>query len=58
MRTFEYKFTVICAGQGAADEAEVERLIDLSCQDLVYDDAFVQALDEREAVTIQVERIG
>lgn len=58
MRTFEYKFTVICAGQGSADEAEVERLIDLSCQDLVYDDAFVQALDEQEAVTIQVERIG
>jgi hypothetical protein len=29
-------------------------MIDLSMQDLVYDDEFVAALDEKEAVTIQV----
>lgn len=54
MRTFQYTFTVICAGDGTADLAQVENLIDLSMQDLVYDDEFVAALDEKEAVTIQV----
>jgi archaellin len=29
-------------------------MIDLSMQDLVFDDEFVAALDERESVTIQV----
>ena len=54
MRTYEYKFTVQCAGQGEPDLAEVEKMIDLSMQDLVYDDEFIAALDEKEAVTIQV----
>ena len=54
MRTFTYTFTVICAGDGTADLEQVENLIDLSMQDLVYDDEFVAALDEKEAVTIQV----
>jgi hypothetical protein len=30
-------------------------MIDLSMQDLVYDDEFIAALDEKEAVTIQVQ---
>ena len=54
MRTFTYTFTVVCAGEGKADLAQVENLIDLSMQDLVYDDAFIAALDEKESVTIQV----
>ena len=54
MRTFTYTFTVVCAGEGRADLAQVENLIDLSMQDLVYDDAFIAALDEKESVTIQV----
>jgi archaellin len=54
MREFKYTFTVICAGSGTADLEQVENLIDLSMQDLVYDDEFVAALDEKEAVTIQV----
>jgi hypothetical protein len=29
-------------------------MIDLSMQDLVYDDEFIAALDEKEAVAIQV----
>jgi hypothetical protein len=29
-------------------------MIDLNMQDLIMDDEFVSALDEREAVTIQV----
>ena len=54
MRTYEFKFTVECAGVGEADLARVEEMIDLSMQDLVYDDEFIGALDEKEAVTIQV----
>jgi len=54
VRTFTYTFTVVCAGEGKADLAQVENLIDLSMQDLVYDDAFIAALDEKESVTIQV----
>ena len=54
MRKYEFKFTVECAGSGDADLARVEDMIDLSMQDLVYDDEFIAALDEKEAVTIQV----
>ena len=54
MRTYRFQFTVECASQGDANLAEVENLIDLAMQELVYDDRFVAALDEREAVTIQV----
>ena len=52
-RTFKFEFIVECAGEGTADLARVEEMIDLSMQELVYDDEFVQALDEKEAVTIQ-----
>ena len=58
MRTFTFSFTVTCASDGTADEAQVEELIDLNMQDLVYDDEFITALDEKESVTIQVQRIG
>jgi hypothetical protein len=58
MREMKFQFTVICAGQGRADEQQVESMIDLAMQDLVYDDEFIAALDEKEAVTIQVSRIG
>lgn len=54
-RIYKYQFTVECAGEGQADLARVEQLIDLSMQDLVYDDEFVDALDEKTSVTIQVE---
>jgi len=58
MREYRFQFTVVCKGQGSADEEQVESMIDLACQDLVYDDEFIAALDEKEAVTIQVSRIG
>jgi hypothetical protein len=58
MRELKFQFTVICTGSGEADEQQVESMIDLAMQDLVYDDEFVAALDEKEAVTIQVSRIG
>ena len=54
MRTIKFVFEVTCAGDGTADMAQVENLIDLSMQDLVYDDEFIAALDEKESVTIQV----
>lgn len=54
MRTFEYRFTVECAGEGTADTARVEQMIDLTMQNLIYDDDFIAALDEKQAVTIQV----
>jgi hypothetical protein len=58
MREMKFQFTVICAGAGEADEQRVESMIDLAMQDLVYDDEFIAALDEKEAVTIQVSRLG
>ena len=53
-REYKYTFTVVCAGDGEPDLTKVENMIDLSMQDLVYDDEFIAALDEKEAVTIQV----
>ena len=57
-RTFRYQFEVQCAGAGTADPARVEEMIDLAMQELIYDDGFIAALDEQEAVTIQVTQIG
>ena len=56
-RQFNFKFEVICAGNGTADNDQVERMIDLAMQDLVYDDEFIAALDEKESVTIRVSRL-
>jgi hypothetical protein len=56
-RTYKFMFEVVCAGTGIPDLDKVENMIDLSMQDLVYDDEFVAALDEKEALTIQVTRV-
>ncbi len=56
MREYKFIFNVVCAGQGKPNLARVEELLDLSMKDLVMDDEFVQALDEKEAVTIQILR--
>lgn len=56
-RTFNYRLEVICTGEGTADEARIEQLLDLAFQDLVYDDEFIAALDEKEAVTIRVSKL-
>jgi hypothetical protein len=53
-REYLYTFRVTCAGDGEPDLAKVENMIDLSMQDLVYDDEFIVALDEKQSVTIQV----
>ena len=52
-RTFDFRFEVICANAEDTDLARVEQMIDLAMQDLVYDDEFIEALDEKQAVTIQ-----
>jgi hypothetical protein len=54
MRTYKFMFTVECHGDGQPDLGRVEQLIDLSMQDLVFDEEFASALDESEAITIQV----
>jgi hypothetical protein len=54
-RTLSYTFTITCTNSGPEiDHKRVEELIDLNMQDLVFDDEFIEALDEREAVSIQV----
>ena len=54
-REYRYTFTVTCTNQGAEhDMNRVEEMIDLSMQDLIFDDEFISALGEQEAVTIQV----
>ena len=57
MRTFKFQFEVICVGDGDADVNRVEELIDLSMKELLMDELFIEALDEKEAVTIQVTRL-
>ncbi len=55
MRTYKFTFTIDCASSGRPDLDRVEEMINLNMQDLVYDDEFIAALDEKESVTIQVE---
>ena len=54
VREYHYTFVVSCATDGNPDLEKVEQLIDLSMQELVYDDSFIEALNETQAVTIQV----
>ncbi len=53
-RTFNFAFSIECAGAGDADHRRVEELLDLALQDLIFDDEFIAALDEKESVTIQL----
>lgn len=57
-RKFRFVFEVECAGAGEADQARVEELLDLALKDLIYDDEFIVALDEKESVTIQLIPLG
>ena len=56
-KTYNFRFEVICANSDRADMARVESMIDLAMQDLVYDDEFIQALGEKESVTIRVTNL-
>lgn len=57
-REFRFAFVVECAGPGKADQGRIEELLDLALKDLIYDDEFIAALDEKESVTIQLIPIG
>ena len=56
-REYQFVFNVVCAGEGTADLQRVEEMIDLTMQDLVFDDEFIAALDEKQSVTIQVNLV-
>ena len=56
-RIYRFQFTIECASDGEPNLEQVEEMIDLNMQDLVMDDEFVTALDEKEAVTIQVLKL-
>ena len=56
-RLYTFVFTVECASNGNPDLIRAEEMIHLSMQELVYDDEFVSALDEKESVTIQVNLV-
>ena len=53
-RRFTYTLSIECESEGNANLEQVERLLDVHFQDLVMDDQFVNELDEKQAVTIQV----
>ena len=56
-RLHTFVFTVECASNGLPDLARAEEMIHLNMQELVYDDEFIAALDEKESVTIQVNLV-
>lgn len=56
-REYNFSFKVICSSEGKPDLARVEELIDMNMQDLLMEDMFIDALDEKEAVTIQVNLV-
>lgn len=54
-KTLKFTFVIECADSGPElDTGRVEELIDLNMQDLIFDDQFIEALDEKQSVTIQV----
>jgi len=56
-RLYTFVFTVECASNGTPDLSRAEEMIHLNMQELVFDDEFVSALDEKESVTIQVNLV-
>ena len=56
-RLYTFVFTVECASDGKPDLIRAEEMIHLNMQELVYDDEFISALDEKESVTIQVNLV-
>ena len=56
-RLHTFVFTVECASNGKPDLIRAEEMIQLNMQELIYDDEFIAALDEKESVTIQVNLV-
>ena len=57
MRTFKFVFTLECQGEGDADRARLEELLDLHLKDFIYDDEVISVLDEKTAVSISLTPI-
>lgn len=57
MSKYRFQFDIECANNEEPDLEKVEAMIDLTMQDLVFDDEFIAALGEKQSVTIQVTRI-
>lgn len=57
MRSYTFMFTVECVGEGTPDLVAAENMIDLTLQELLMGDDLIKALDEKEAVTIQVNLV-
>ena len=53
-RTYTFMFTVECAGVGTPDLVAAENMIDLTLQELLMGDDLIKAIEEKEALTIQV----
>jgi len=54
MRKMKYKLEIILPSDGQADQEQMERLLELHFQDLVFDDEFIATLDEQQSVTIRI----
>lgn len=57
MRTLKYVITFELGGPGELDQARVNEMVDLAIQDLIYDDEFIGALDEKVSVSSTVTAI-
>jgi hypothetical protein len=53
-RTFTFTVTIECGSDGSADTAQVQQMMALTMQDLIYDDDFVSALGETQSVSVLV----
>ena len=57
-RRWEYRVVFEAGGEGAADQARLDELVDLAIKDLIYDDEFIGALDEKVSVSSTVTFLG
>jgi hypothetical protein len=56
-QTYTLMYTVEWAGDATPDLVAAENMIDLTLQELLMGDDLITALDEKEAVTIQVNLV-
>jgi hypothetical protein len=59
MKTYRFVVEFTCATDTAqADLSRAEDMLDLSMQELVFDDEFVEALGETEGLQVSVVRVN
>lgn len=54
MRELRFQFKITCHSEGTANRERVEQLLFLHLQELTNDEEFITALNEQEAVTIEL----